>query len=164
MCSDSLFVPSISKRRAEVVLSAALALTGCTAFPYEYVELTSENVEVIEVARPPRVGYFRLGVGRLPIRYALKECGVSLTLAVGDSWSANLDILSSVPIRDVSIENAYAFRRSPFEYSLTFGVTGASRAGEPVRIRIDLEDRSAPIVISGAIAESGKFYDCACIL
>lgn len=146
---------------------AAQMLAGCFTFPYEYVELTGENVEVIETGRPS-VDAWHHGGDRIPLSYALEGPGVSLRLAVGPlSDPPNLEIVSSVPIRAVSIEKANRARvnpKSPFEYSVewwdffkTLDDPDASHAGEVVELRVHLEDRADPVSISGAIARSGKF-------
>jgi hypothetical protein len=141
-------------------LAATFLLAGCSNFfPYEYVELTGENVEVAEMGRPPPPGYFRFG-GRIPMRYALEEPGVSLTLEVGEGGWPNLDIVSTVPIRAVSTEKGYPERRSAFEYHVVWGL----HAADVVEISIDLEDRTDAVLITGVIVESGKVFDCVCSL
>jgi hypothetical protein len=94
------------------------------------------------------------------MRYALEELGISLTLEVGEGGLPNLTIVSTVPIRAISTEKAHPERRSAFEYHVVWDL----HAAEVVQIRIDFEDRSEPILISGVIAESGKVFDCACSL
>ncbi|HEY7671568.1 MAG TPA: hypothetical protein VIC71_05065 [Gammaproteobacteria bacterium] len=153
--------------RLHAVLLAAPTLAGCFTFPYEYLELTGENVEITETGRP-RVDTWHHGGGPIPLSYALEEPGVSLTLAVGPlSGPPNLVIVSSVRIRAVSIEpqaiHGVARPTSPFEYSLEwwdFRITldnpKASHVGHVVQIRVELEGRADPVLISGVIAQSGK--------
>src|SRR5688500_11431376 len=92
---------SMGDIRLHALLALALLLAGCSSFPFQYVELTGENVEVMETHRPS-VGYWPFGLDRIPIRYAIQEPGLSLTLAVEDGGLPNLRIGSSVPIRAVS--------------------------------------------------------------
>ena len=145
--------------RLHAISAATLMLVGCHSFPFEYVELTGDNIEVTETGQPPIRS--RLGGDPIPIRYEFNEPGVSLSIAVGPKIGApTMDIVSSVPIRAVSIEKGYAFRTSPFEYRVDWGLLDpqSSHVGDVVQIRIDLEDRVQPILISGVIAESGKIY------
>lgn len=135
-------------------------LSGCSSFnPYHYVELTGENVEVTEEGRPPPPGYFRFG-GQIPLRYSLEEPGVSLTFAVGEGGLPNLDVSSSVPIRAISVEKGQPERRSTHDFHVVWGLS----AGDVVQMRIDLENRADPVLITGVVAESGKVFDCACSL
>jgi hypothetical protein len=150
-----------SDGRILVALAATLVLVGCTIWPYEYVELTSDNVEVTEVGRPPNRAVTG-GRRDIPVRYALEDLGVSLSLALTQSSGPAFKIESSVPIAAVSIEPGYVFRESPFEYTIIWTHrlidNYSSPVGKPVQIRIDLEGRPDPILISGVVAESGRTY------
>jgi hypothetical protein len=141
-------------------LTLTLALVGCaTPFPYEYVELTSDNVEVAEAGRPPNRAVIG-GRHDIPIRYVLKDSDISLSLALtqGESFK----VQSSAPIAAVSIEPGLVIRESPFAYTVAWIWrlidNYSSAVGKPVHIRIDLEGRAEPILISGVIAESGRIY------
>ncbi len=154
----------MSDRRILLALTATFVLGGlggCTIVPYRYVELTSDNVAVTEVGRPPNGGVIG-GRRDIPIRYALEEPGVSLSLAMTPGH-LSLRIESSAPIAAVSIEpghvtdmSAFGFviRESAFEYTVNWRLVDS--VGERVEIEIALEDRADPILISGVIAESGK--------
>lgn len=135
-------------------------LVGCaTAFPYEYVELTSDNVEVTEVGRPPNKAVIG-GRTDIPIRYALKNSDVALSFALTPGESFKVE--SSAPIAAVSIEPGQAIRESPFAYTISWTWrlidNESSPVGKPVLIRIDLEGSPDAILISGVVAESGKLY------
>ena len=138
-----------------------LVLVGCTVVPYDYVELTSNNVAVTEVGRPPNGGVIG-GRRNIPIRYAAEDSGVSLSIALtpGD---LTLKIESSAPIAAVSLEPGhvvdmsqlgFVVRESPFAYTITWRLV--DQVGTPVQIKIDLQDRAEPILITGVIARSGK--------
>lgn len=89
----------------------------------------------------------------------MKEPGLSLTIAQSADHPFGLDIESSLPISAVSIERGDAFRRSASAYRVVWRSTGPqSLAGQPVEIRIDLQDRAEPISISGTVTQWGKFY------
>ena len=148
--------------RFHALFPLTLVLAGCSSVAFQYVELTGGNVEVLETDRPS-VGYWPLGLHRIPIRYALQEPGLSLTLAVEDGGLPNLSIGSSVPIRAVSTEgaNTLVVPLSPVEYRVTWW---DKRVGDLIEVRIVLEHRVDPILISGVIADGGTIRDCACSL
>jgi hypothetical protein len=141
-----------------------LLLVACTRANYVYVVVDGENIEVMEVGKPP-LGYWRFGGDPIAIRYALKEPGISLTLAVGnEAFVPSFEIVSSVPIHAVSVgKSGHAIRRSEFEYRVSWsfwrdGEPLSLRVGDVVQIAIDLENRPDPVLISGVIAESGVFF------
>ncbi len=138
-----------------LAIAAVVLLVACTRSSYLYVTLAGENVEVVESGKPPLV-HWRFG-GPIPIRYAVEEPGLSLVLAVGDEpFVPSLEIVSSVPLREVTVEAAGSvIRRSDLAYKVFWN---SSRGGNSVKIRIDLEGRATPVLLSGVIAESGTVY------
>ena len=140
-----------------ILVAAVALLAACTRSSYVYVALSDDNVEVTHSGEPP-LRKPRFGGDPIPIRYALKEPGLSLTLAVADeAFVPSFDITSSVPIREVSVgTTGSAIRKSQVEYKVFWS---SARVGQSVQIRIDLENRTDPIRISGVIAESGTVYD-----
>ena len=144
----------MGKQHVAVTLALGLALVGCTRSDYVYVALSGANLEIAETGKPD-VGAWHVGGDPIPTRYALKEPGVSLTLAVGDEpFVPSFEIVSSAPIRDVSVGSAgYAIRRSEAEYKVFWS---SVRVGQSVEISIDLDGRVDPIVVAGAVAESGS--------
>lgn len=145
-----------------VAFAATLALAGCTVIPYRYVQLTSENVAAAEVGKPP------VGSGRreIPLRYTLDDSGAALSLTLPAGPDLSFKIKSSAPIAAVTIEPGhvtrespfgFVIRESPFEYTVIWRLDNESSAvGTAVQIRVELEGREAPILISGVVAEAGK--------
>lgn len=144
----------LRKQHVVVTLVLGIVLVGCTRSDYLYVELSGANVEIAEDGKPD-AGVWHWGAERIPTRYALKEPGVSMTFAVGnEAFVPSLQIMSSAPIRDVSLRPAgYAIRKSEAEYKVFWS---SVRAGQSVEISIDLDGRIEPIVIAGSIAKSGS--------
>jgi hypothetical protein len=149
--------------RILAVLMATVALAGCTVVPYRYVVLTSDNVAVADAGKPP-VGS---GRGDIPIRYSLKDPGVSLSLTLPSGPDPSFKIRSSAPITAVSIEPGhvtsespfgFVIRDSPFEYTVIWRLTDgeASAVGRPVQVTINLDGRDEPLLIYGVVAEAGK--------
>ena len=144
--------------RIHVVLAATLVLVGCYSVRWEHVELSAANIAVTDVARPDGGG-LGVGKGKVPVRYALEEPGASLSFAMDANYWMSIQINSSVPIADVSTTLGDVFRVSPFEYQVNWGTTGpTSQAGETLEIRIELEQRADPIVVSGVVEKWGRFY------
>jgi hypothetical protein len=144
--------------RIHVVLAGTLMLVGCYSVRHEHVELSADNIEVTDVARPNGGG---LGVdkGKIPMRYALVEADASLTFAMDANYGRGIQITSSAPIAAVSTTLGLAVRVSPFEYAVEWATPGpTSRAGQTLEIRIELEQRSSPIVVSGVVETWGRFY------
>jgi hypothetical protein len=143
----------LGKQHVVATLALGLALFGCTRSNYLYVALSGANVEVAESGKPD-IGAWHVGGGPIPTRYALKEAGASLTLAVGDeSFVPSFEIVSSAPIRNVSVGSGYAIRKSEVEYKVFWS---SVRVGQSVEIAIDLEGRVDPVVVAGVVAESGS--------
>ena len=141
--------------RFPVAVVAVLPLVACTRSDFLYVALAGENVEVVESGEPP-IHVRRFGGAPIPIRYSVAEPGGSLVLTLGDeTYVPSLEIVSSVPIHDVSVGAGWAIRRSPLEYHLAWRLQSV---GAPVQIRIDLEGRSQPVLLSGSIKKSGSTY------
>jgi hypothetical protein len=142
--------------RIYAITAAAFILAACHRANYLYVALRGENVEIRKTGEPP-LGYWRFGGEPIPILYALKEPGVSFTLAVGkEAFAPSLEIVSSVPIRAVSTgTSGWAVPKTQFEYKV---VWNSVQGGNVVQIKVDLEDRADAVLISGVIATSGTFY------
>ena len=145
--------------RLHVVLASTLVLVGCYSVRYEYVELSAANIEVTDLARPDG-GRFGIGKGKIPVRYVLEEPGASLTFVMDANYWLNIEINSSVPIGAVTTTLGDVVRVSPFEYQVAWArsTRAISRAGETLEIRIELERRTDPIVVSGVVDKWGRFY------
>ena len=142
-----------------VPLAAALVLAGCYSVRYEHVVLSGQNIEATEVARPYGGSGFGVGKGEIPVRYTLERPDASLTFQVDANYGQSIDISSSVPIVAVSSTIGRVARRSPTEYWVDWAIQGPdSQAGETLEIRIELENRADPIVVSGVIEKWGRFY------
>jgi len=163
-------VLQMGKVRLGAILPTLLGLGACHVYPYRYVEFSGENI-VVAATGEPSLSAVRHGGAPIPIGYALVDADVSLTLWIGnDPNIPSLDIVSSVPIRDVVFGTTRALasgpRSRPFcrtegscKISLQIDKPGLPEVGEAVRLIIQLEYRVAPITISGAIAESGRYYE-----
>jgi len=133
-------------------------LVGCYSVRWEHVELSGENLEVTEVARPSGGG-LGVGKGKIPVRYALEKPDTSLTFAMGSTVDRPITITSPVSIVAVSTTVGQVIRSSPFEYTVWWWSPGpVSRAGETFEIRIELQQRADPIVVKGVIEQWGRFY------
>lgn len=140
------------------VVAGTLMLASCYSVRYEYVELSAQNLAVADVARP-NGGKLGVGKGEVPVRYALEEAGASLTFATDANYGMDIEISSSAPITAVSTTLGRVFRVSPFAYAVTWRTPGpTSHAGETLEIRIELEQRAEPIVVSGVVEKWGRFY------
>lgn len=144
----------MGKKHVLVTLALGFPLVGCTRSDYLYVTLSSANVQIAESGKPG-VGAWHVGGDPIPVRYALEEPGVSLTLSVGDEpFVPTFEIVSSAPIRDVSISpGGYAIRKSEAEYKVFWS---SVRVGQSVEIAIDLDGRVEPVVVAGVVAKSGS--------
>jgi hypothetical protein len=142
--------------RFSVAVVAVLLLGACTRADFVYVALAGDNVEVVESGEPP-IHARRFGGAPIPIRYSVEEPGVSLVLALGnETYVPSLEIVSSVPIHDVSVgATGWAIRRSPLAYHVLWSLDSV---GAPVQITIDLEGRSQPVLLSGSIKKSGSTF------
>jgi hypothetical protein len=146
--------------RIHVAVAATFMLVGCYTVRYEYVELSGEHIAVANVARPNGDGV-GLGKGKIPARYALEAPGASLTFDVDYDGGRSILITSSVPIVSVSTTVGQSDRVSTFKYRVGWAwafSASESHAGETLEIRIELEQRADPIVVSGVIEKWGKFY------
>ena len=144
----------MGKQHVALTLALGVALVGCTRSDYLYVALSGANLEIAESGKPD-VGAWHVGGDPIPTRYVLSEPGVSLTLAVGNEpFVPNFEIVSSAPIRDVSVGSAgYAIRKTEAAYKVFWS---SARVGQSVEISIDLDGRVDPTVVAGAVAESGS--------
>jgi len=147
-----------------VFAAAALLLAACHRANFVYVALTGSNCEIVESGKPP-IGLWRFGGDAIPVRYSVREPGVSLAITVGnEAFVPSLDIVSSAPIRRVEASSfGIAIpTRPPSEYKVfwSYWREGATpiRVGDPVRVTIELENRPEPVLVSGRVVESGFFY------
>ncbi|HXS80567.1 MAG TPA: hypothetical protein VN818_09795 [Gammaproteobacteria bacterium] len=145
--------------RACAPVAAALMLAGCYSVRYDHVVLSGQNIEATEVARPYGGNGFGVGKGEIPVRYTLEQPDASLAFQVDANYGLSIDISSSVPIVAVSSTMGQVVRKSPLEYWVDWATQGPdSQAGETLEIRIELQDRADPIVVSGVIEKWGTFY------
>jgi hypothetical protein len=147
-----------------VFVVAALPLAACHRANFVYVALTGDNAKIVESGEP-RIGFRRFGGNAIPIRYSVTEPGVSLTITVGnEAFVPSLVIVSSAPIRAVEVTSLGMAipTNPPSEYKVfwSYWREGATpvRVGDPVHLRIELENRPEPVLVSGFVLESGFFY------
>ena len=152
------------KRLSAVFVVMALALCACARQDYIYVALTGDTVRVVESGQPPR-GFWRIGGGAIPVRYSVEGLGAQLTISLGkDGFSPVLNVLSSVPIRAIEASPlATAIpTRPPLEYDVLWSYSRDGRSsvhvGDTVQMRIEIQDREEPVLLSGVIKQSGFWF------
>ena len=152
--------------RAYAILATLLTLGACHVYPFRYVELSGENIEVTKTGDPST----RRDGEPIPIEYSVMDPAVSLTIIVtNEVYNPSLDIVSSLPIRTVTFGTTRALstrislqtcvNKFHCRVSLQNDKPGFADVGDVVRLTIELEDRVDPISITGAVAESGHFVD-----
>lgn len=149
------------KGRAWVVVATlAGLLAACTRQPYAYVAFTGDNIAVTETGEP-RHSYWRFGGGPIPLRYSVDEAGASLTISVTGSGLPEVIIVSSVPIRFVEATHRGSTRRnSQFQYTVRWSYwpqpyESPVAVGDPVELKVYLEDRTDPVRLTGTVMTSG---------
>lgn len=137
---------------------------ACSRGGHVYVALSGRNVELVESGEPPRSSRCFCAVS-VPLRYSLREPGVSITVALGDEpYVPSFEVRSTVPIHAISVgTTGFTVRRSEFAYKVLWSYwrereEWSPRVGDFVQMQIELEDRAEPILVSGVIAESGTFF------
>jgi hypothetical protein len=152
------------ERLSRVFVVGALTLSACARQDYIYVALTGDNVEVVESGQPPR-GFWRIGGDAIPVRYSVRDLGTQLTISLGkDGFTPVLTIVSSVPLRAVEASPlAHAIpTRPPREYNVLWSYSQDGRSsvhvGDTVQMRIEIENREEPVLLSGVIKKSGFWF------
>jgi hypothetical protein len=152
--------------RIPAALAATFVVSGCYSVRYEYLDFSGDNLEIAELARPNTHG-LDVGKGKIPFRYALDLPDASLTVAPDPNHPCGLVIESSVPILTVGLRqfsnatNSTISRQvspgSP-EAEVYWDCGGPTHAGETIEIRVELENRREPILLSGVVVRWGRTY------
>ena len=111
------------------------------------------------------MAYRRFGGEAVPVRYSVREPDASLAIVMtNEAFVPSFDILSSVPIRSIEADHVGIVipRRPPLEYRVFWshsrGRDSPTAVGGTVRIRIELESRAEPVLLSGVVRQSGFFF------